>query len=102
MKKIKEINIRRPGRPRKSAWVKVKKSKWDRKPRPCACGCGGQTKGGFFLLGHSARLFRAWGAHVKFGKPLTPLSEAMFEEYKLNPNRSPIQVAADYWEKQDG
>lgn len=28
-------------------------------PKPCACGCGGMTKGGVFLPGHDAKTISA-------------------------------------------
>lgn len=33
-------------------------------PKLCACGCGGQTKGGEFLSGHDAKLYSAIINHV--------------------------------------
>lgn len=30
-----------------------------RKPRACGCGCGGMTRGGYFLRGHDARTLSA-------------------------------------------
>lgn len=41
---------------------------WQRGPRPCACGCGEQTKGGFFRPGHDARFYAAQNAPEREAK----------------------------------
>jgi hypothetical protein len=33
-------------------------------PKPCACGCGGITKGGKFIPGHDTRVYRAILQHI--------------------------------------
>lgn len=42
----------------------IKRARKPKPPQNCACGCGGQTKGGRFIAGHDARL-HGWALRIQ-------------------------------------
>lgn len=53
-------------RPPLPAMPKMKRARKPKAPQQCACGCGGETRGGRFIPGHDARL-HGWALRVTRG-----------------------------------
>lgn len=49
-----------------SAPPKTKRTRKPKSPKPCECGCGGETKGGRFIPGHDSKL-KQWCLAVERG-----------------------------------
>lgn len=60
-----------------------------REPRPCACGCGKQTSGSDFRMGHDQKL----RGQIRRGETLRPESKAFLAAHKSDPHYAPAKAA---------